>query len=46
MKNLKIKKRDFAFFLLGILKVFIIEVILDWEGNKKAFLESFNSVVR
>ena len=39
---MKIKKRDIAFFFLGILTFFLIESIYDWEGTKKAVRDGFN----
>lgn len=41
---MKITKRDIKFFVLGILTVFIIDIIMDWEGAKKSFKEGFESV--
>ncbi len=38
---MKITKRDVKFFVLGILTVFIIDIIMDWEGVKKSFIEGF-----
>ncbi|MDG1194754.1 MAG: hypothetical protein P8N27_04515 [Polaribacter sp.] len=40
---MKITKRDIAFFALGIFTIFIIESIIDWDGSKKSFKDSFNS---
>ena len=39
---MKIKKRDLAFFFLGILTFFVIESIYDWEGTKEAFRDGYN----
>ena len=39
---MKIKKRDVAFFLLGILTIFIIDSIMNWEGVKKSFKDGYN----
>ncbi len=39
----KITKRDVTFFLLGILTLFIIETIWNWEENVNAFNRGFNS---
>jgi len=41
MKNLKISSRDVKFNLLGILSMFILATIYDWEENVAAFKEGF-----
>jgi len=33
---MKLTKRDVKFFLFGLLAMFIIETIYDWEGTKQA----------
>jgi hypothetical protein len=38
----KITKRDLSFFLLGILSLFLIDAIYDWEGTVNAFINGFN----
>ncbi len=43
---MKITKRDIKFFVLGILTVFIIDIIVDWEGVKKSFIEGFESAYK
>lgn len=35
----KITKRDLLFFFLGIMTLFIIDLVWDWENNVKAFKE-------
>jgi hypothetical protein len=40
---MKITKRDIAFFAFGIFTLFIIETIVDWEGNKKSFKDAYNT---
>jgi len=39
---MKITGRDLRFFLLGILALFIIDTIMDWEGAKKSFRDGYN----
>jgi hypothetical protein len=39
---MKITSRDVKFFFLGILTIFIINTIMDWEGAKKSFKEGYN----
>ena len=39
---MKITKRDIGFFFLGMLALFVIESILDWEGTKKAISDGWN----
>ena len=39
---MKITRRDIKFFLLGILTMFVIETLYDWEGTINAFMEGFN----
>lgn len=43
---MKITSRDIKFFILGILTVFIIDLIVDWEGVKKSFKEGSESVYK
>ncbi len=43
---MKITKRDIKFFVLGILTVFIIDIIMDWEGAKKSFIEGVESAYK
>jgi hypothetical protein len=43
MNMKKITKRDVAFFFLGIITLFLFEVIFDWEGHKAAFKEGFEA---
>jgi len=43
MRRLKISSRDVKFFLLGILSMFILATIYDWEENVAAFKEGFES---
>jgi len=43
---MKITKRDIKFFVLGVLTVFIIDIIVDWEGAKKSFIEGFESACK
>jgi len=38
--NPKIKKRDIAFFVIGVVTFIVIELVSDWEANKKAFLKN------
>ena len=40
----KITKREVQFFFLGILTMFLIESLLDWEGSVKAFKDGWNCV--
>ena len=42
---MKIKKRDLAFFFLGIVTFFLIESIYNWDGTKKAFRDGFNDTI-
>ena len=37
---MKITTRDLTFFILGILTLFIVESIMNWEESKKSFKES------
>jgi len=39
---MKITGRDLKFFFLGILTLFIIDTIMDWDGAKKSFRDGFN----
>ena len=43
-KMMKITKRDISFFILGILTLFIVERILNWEEVKQDFWEGYHSV--
>jgi hypothetical protein len=43
---MKITNRDIKFYFLGILTVFIIDIIMDWEGAKKSFKEGYESVYK
>lgn len=43
-KMMKITKRDISFFILGILTLFIVETILNWEEVKQDFWEGYHSV--
>lgn len=38
---MKITKRDVFIFILGILTMFILESIYDWESTKKSFNEGY-----
>ena len=38
MKKLDITKRDIKFFFLGILVMFLFEIIYDWKDVKRAFM--------
>jgi len=40
--KMKITTRDFTFFILGILAIFIVESIMNWEDSKKSFKESYH----
>ena len=40
---MKITKRDVRFFILGVLTLFLIESIMDWEGTKESFKNGFSS---
>ncbi len=44
MKKIKITKRDIVVFFLGVLTVFVFDVLINWEENKQAFLDGYNSV--
>lgn len=43
---MKITRRDIKFFLLGILTMFILETVFDWEGSKKSFMDGYNSATQ
>ena len=43
MRKLKISSRGVKFYLLGILSMFILATIYDWEENIAAFEEGFES---
>ena len=43
MKKTKITKRDVIVFFLGILTVIIVDIFVNWEENKRDFLEGYNS---
>jgi len=36
-----ITKRDLRVFLLGMLAMFVIELVADWRGNVEAFKKGF-----
>jgi hypothetical protein len=42
---MKITGRDVKFFLLGVLTIFIIDTIMDWEGAKKSFKDGYNNAI-
>ena len=39
---MKITTRDLTFFILGILTLYIVESIMNWEESKKSFKESYH----
>lgn len=39
---MKITKRDVLCFFIGILTYFAINTVVDWESNKKAFIDGYN----
>jgi hypothetical protein len=41
--KLNITKRDFRFFLIGVLTLLLVELIWDWDANVKAFKEGCNA---
>ncbi len=41
---MKITKRDVAFFLLGLLTLFLIEAIVDWEDTTQSFKDGWNGI--
>jgi len=41
MKKPNITKRDVKFFFLGILVMFLFEIIYDWKDVKRAFSEGW-----
>jgi len=43
MKKINITKRDIKVFFLGVLTVLIIDLVIDWENNKQAFIDGYNS---
>lgn len=43
MRKINITKRDIKFFFLGVLTIFIIDLVFNWQENKKAFIEGYNS---
>ena len=43
MRKLKISSRDVKFYLLGILSMFILATIYDWEENVAAFEKGLES---
>lgn len=43
MKNKLITKRDFKFFILGILFSLVLGLIFNWTDFKKGFDEGFNA---
>jgi len=40
---MKITKRDIKFFALGLLTLFIIESIVDWEGTQQAIKDGWEA---
>jgi len=41
--NYKITSRDFKFFILGVLAMFIFVLIYDWDEFEKGFKEGYNN---
>ena len=39
---MKITKRDVLCFFIGVVTYFAINTILDWDSNKKAFIDGYN----
>jgi len=37
----KITKRDFLFFIIGIITMITFDAIINWEDNMKSFKEGF-----
>lgn len=40
---MKITGRDMKFFLLGVLTIFVINTIMDWEGTKESLKRGWDS---
>lgn len=40
--DMKITKREIIFFIAGILTIFVIETIYDWNGFKDAVKRGYN----
>jgi hypothetical protein len=38
---MKITGRDVKFFLLGVLTIFVLETIMDWDGAKESFKKGY-----
>ena len=43
--RLKITKRDILFLFIGLFIAFLVDSIINWEENKQAFLDGYNSTV-
>jgi hypothetical protein len=43
MKKINITKRDIIVFFIGVLTVIVIDIFINWEESKQAFLDGFNS---
>ena len=43
MKKIDITKRDIKFFFLGVLVMFIFEMIYNWQDVKKGFHEGWDA---
>ncbi len=41
--KLRIKKRDIAFFFIGILFIFLVDLVINWNDNTQAFKDGFNA---
>jgi hypothetical protein len=39
----KITKRDLLFFVLGLVVMFVFEIIYNWTGSAKSFKAGWNS---
>lgn len=39
----KITKREIAAFILGFITLFMVNLVVDWEDNEKAFKEGFEA---
>ena len=39
---MKITKRDVLYFFIGVITYFAINTIVDWESNKKTFIDGYN----
>ena len=42
MKKLNITKREIVFFFLGLVTMFIFEIIFDWKEVKSGFQDGYN----